>query len=390
MKFYNQKLTLASSLFVVLSGLSSQLWAGNYYAVVDAGSSGSRLYLYKKSTDAQGNPVAESLPLTGNKVKPGISVYVNQLAQVGDYIEPLLNTLDAELKSKGIPQSEVNFSLMATAGMRVESPNLQTAVYDEVKAKVKAMLPGVNIQYVLTIQGRYEGAFQWLTVNYLNGNLASGAETTCMLETGGGSYQMTWQTSSKLKNSIDVFSLNYGNTPYTLFSESFTGLGGNYSREDATDDPNSFAVGYPLVSGAIGTGNYKKGLVGTRKFIRARDISIPASVKVPALDKCIGVSLFSSVAKDLKLGDSVSSKHIDEAAKVVAATPWSVQVSEQPNNPRLFSRVDSAQLASELIRTWFPGNRELPVADAINGTELSWTLGATLFLGSGNSLPTTW
>jgi Golgi nucleoside diphosphatase len=141
MKFYNQKLTLASSLFVVLSGLSSQLWAGNYYAVVDAGSSGSRLYLYKKSTDAQGNPVAESLPLTGNKVKPGISVYVNQLAQVGDYIEPLLNTLDAELKSKGIPQSEVNFSLMATAGMRVESPNLQTAVYDEVKAKVKAMCP---------------------------------------------------------------------------------------------------------------------------------------------------------------------------------------------------------------------------------------------------------
>jgi len=108
------------------------------------------------------------------------------------------------------------------------------------------------------------------------------------------------------------------------------------------------------------------------------------------LDKCIGVSLFSSVAKDLKLGDSVSSKRIDEAAKVVAATQWSDQVSEQPNNPRLFSRVDSAQLASELIRTWFPGNRELPVADAINGTELSWSLGATLFLGSGNSLPTSW
>ena len=376
--------------FIPLASFSGLSVAGSYYAVVDAGSSGSRLYLYKTSLDAQGNPIAESIPLTGNKVKPGISTLVNQLADVGQYIEPLLNTLETELNNKGIPQSEVNFSLMATAGMRVESPNLQNAVYEEVRAKVKTMLPAVNIQYILTIQGRYEGAFQWLSVNYLNGNLASGNETTCMLETGGGSYQMTWQTTSKAKNTIDVFSLNYGNTPYTLFSESFTGLGGNYSREDATDDPNSFAIGYPLVSGAVGTGNYRKGLVGTRKFIRARDISIPASVKVPALNKCVGVSLFNSVAKDLKLGTSISSKRIDEAAKVVAATPWSVQVTEQPNNPRLFSRVDSAQLASELIRTWFPGNRELPVADVINGTELSWTLGATLFLSSGNSLPTSW
>jgi hypothetical protein len=108
------------------------------------------------------------------------------------------------------------------------------------------------------------------------------------------------------------------------------------------------------------------------------------------LDKFIGVGLFKNVASDLKLGETISSKRVDQAAKVIAMTPWAVQVSEQPNNPFLFSRVDSAQLVSELIRTWFRDNRELPVANEINGTEINWTLGAVLFLASNNALPTQW
>lgn len=324
------------------------------------------------------------------KVKPGISTLVTQISQVGTYIQPLLNTLDAELKKQGIPQSEVNFSLMATAGMRVESPNLQKDVYDKVKEAVKTTLPGVNIQYALTIQGRYEGAFQWLGVNYLKGNLTSGAETNGILETGGGSFQMAWQTPSKATNTIDIFSLNYGKNPYTLFSRSYLGYGGNFSREDATDDPDSFPVGYPLSNGAVGTGNYKKGLKNTRRLIHIQPTSIQNSAKLPSLSNFVGVGLFKNVATDLKLGDSVSSTRVDQAAKVIAATPWSIQVSEQPDDAYLFSRVDSAQLISELIRTWFPANRELAVADSINDTELSWTLGATLFLSFGNTLPTAW
>lgn len=102
---------------------------------------------------------------------------------------------------------------MATAGMRVESPLLQGKVYEAVKTEAKSVLPQMNIQYALTLQGRYEGAFEWLSVNYLNGNLTTGVETNGVLETGGGSYQMTWETSSKASNTIDVFSLNYGTTP---------------------------------------------------------------------------------------------------------------------------------------------------------------------------------
>ncbi len=384
------KAFLAIWLLLALSGFASHVWAAKYYAIVDAGSSGSRLYLYKSEADARGNPVAENIPLAGNKVTPGISTLVTQPSKVGAYIAPLFNLLDAELKARGVPQTDVKFSLMATAGMRVESPLQQKKVYEAVADEAKKTLPGMNVQYTLTLQGRYEGAFQWLSVNYLKGNLAAGGGTNGVLETGGGSYQMTWATSVKARNTIDIFSLTYGVTPYTLFSRSYTGLGGNYSREDATDDPSSFPVGYPLASGAVGSGNYRKGLVNTRKLIRARPTAIPEAVKVPRLESFVGVGLFKNVATNLKLGDSISSARVDRAATVIALTPWAVQVSEQPNNPFLFGQVDSAQLVSELIRTWFQSNRELPVADQINGTEISWTLGAVLFLASNNLLPTQW
>jgi hypothetical protein len=97
--------------------------------------------------------------------------------------------------------------------------------------------------------------------------------------------------------------------------------------------------------------------------------------------------MFEGVAKDLVLGDRISANRVDQAASVIALIPWATQLAESPNNPFLFSKVDSAQLVSGLIRTWFPPSRELAVAREIGGTEISWTLGAVLFLASDNELP---
>ena len=379
---------------LVFSGLGgwtvSQAEAAPIFAIIDAGSSGSRLFLYRVEKDAQGYPKAESVPVIGlNKIKPGISTLVTTPEAAGPYIQPLLSSLEVTLKSLGVPQDQVFFSIMATAGMRVESPLQQAKVYAAVTQQAKASVPGMTIQYATTIQGRYEGAFEWLSVNYLQGHLGSGlSASTGVLETGGGSYQMTWETPPLKRQTLDVFSLDYGPSRYTLFSRSFTGLGGNYSREDATDDPNCFPKDYPLASGALGTGNYAKGLLLNRKMIRARDFRIPPTVKPPSLETMLGVGLFKGVAQDLKLGDRVSSVRVDAAARLIAATPWSVLVAGAPNNPFLFSQVDAAQLVSEILRTWFSERQELPVADTLNGKEISWTLGAALFLSSGNILPT--
>lgn len=375
------KKTATLTLFLALTGM---VRANPYFAIIDAGSSGSRLYVYKVSDGPSREPVVESLAVSNSKITPGIST---SLSACGAYVEPLLTRLNETLVQQGIPASGVTVALLATAGMRVESPQLQKRCYDDVTARFGVSVPGVVPGPVQTIQGRYEGALQWLTVNHLNHALSTGAKTRGVLEIGGGSYQMAFETGDRHPGTIDFISVSYAGVPHELFSRSYTGLGGNYSREDATDDPNAFPVEYPLASGATGSGHYDKGRVSVRKSIRAKPTAIPASAKKPKLSEFIGVGLFKNIATDVRLGSAYTADQLDAAARVIAMTPWPEQLAGDPDNPFLFSEVYTSQLVSEMLRTWFPPNHALEVADSIEGTPLNWTLGAALFLQSGNVLP---
>jgi hypothetical protein len=208
-----------------------------------------------------------------------------------------------------------------------------------------------------------------------------------VLEIGGGSYQMAFEARGGHPDTLDFISVTYAGKQHDLFSRSYTGLGENYSREQLTDNPAVFPVGYPLASGATGSGRYEKGKAAIRKMIRAKATAIPTSAKQPNLNDFIGVGLYKDVADYLGLGSRYTANQLDVAARAIALTPWSEQLAREPDNPDLFSKVFSAQLGSEMMRTWFPANQSLEVADSINGTRINWTLGAALFLQSGGILP---
>lgn len=370
-----------STLLITASFISGASWASTtpYYAIIDAGSGGSRVYLYKIDNTAPSSPTVTQITFSDNKIKPGIST---DLSDCGGYIEPLLSSLSNALSAKGISQNQVTVSLQATAGMRVISPVEQTACYSAVRLQLQTMIPGVGIGPIQTIQGRYEGAYQWLTVNYLKGTLTTGQKTVGVLEVGGGSSQMTFESPGKLKT-LDFITVPFGGKFYGLFSRSYTGLGGNFSREDATDDPNAFQVGFNLASGAIGTGNYKLGKKSARKTILDKPVGIPQQARMPPLSSFVGVGLYSNVALDLGLGNQISSNSIDEAGSSLAKTSY----DQNTTNKFEFSRVYSAQLISEMIRTWFSPSRKLTVEDTIGGKEITWTLGAALFLNANGALP---
>ena len=157
-----------------------------YYAVIDAGSGGSRLYLYQVNNAIPTAPTVTQIVVPGvSKVKPGIST---DLKNCDSYIAPLFTALNNYLGTQNIPQTNVTVSLQATAGMRVISPLDQTTCYGAVQSELNKQLPNVVVGPIKTIQGRYEGAFQWMTVNYLKGNLGSAQKTVGVLEVGGGSY----------------------------------------------------------------------------------------------------------------------------------------------------------------------------------------------------------
>ena len=363
-------------LFLTLIGagdlcFSMVIAATPYYAVVDAGSGGSRLYLYRVDLTVQTSPQITQIPDAGSKKKPGIST---QLDGCAAYIAPLFTSLNTYLNANNIQQSDVTVSLQATAGMRVISPVEQNACYDAVKTQLFSTLPGVVIGPIQTIQGRYEGAFQWMAVNYLKGTFNQGARTVGVLEVGGGSYQMTFESPGK--GTIDFITVPFGDKTYGLFSRSYTGLGGNFSREDATDDPNAFQVGFQLASGAVGTGKYMTGKLSARKSIRAKPTAIPAQAKKPDISSFVGVGLFWNVAQSLNLNSEISPSSIDAAGKTLALQPYDTNTKD----PYAFSMVFNAQLISEIIQTWFGDKAILKVEDTINGSDITWTLGAAVFM----------
>src|SRR5215218_7109612 len=110
-------------------GFSSSL---HYSMVVDAGSSGSRLYIYQYDTST-GVPTITKLYSSDN-LKPGLSTFADKPAEVQNYLKPLQNGAKDYLKGHSLDPKEVPISFLGTAGMRlVEDKQKERAIYQEVR-----------------------------------------------------------------------------------------------------------------------------------------------------------------------------------------------------------------------------------------------------------------
>ncbi|KAF6317153.1 ectonucleoside triphosphate diphosphohydrolase 1 [Rhinolophus ferrumequinum] len=205
-----------------------------YGIVLDAGSSHTTLYIYEwpaeKENDTGVVNQIEECQVQG----PGISKYAQKLDEIGTYLTDCM-----EKARKVIPKSrhqETPVYLGATAGMRLLSAeNEQLA--DNVLAKVKQSLDSYpfNFQGARIITGTEEGAYGWITINYLLGkfikklrwlnlmpNENDSQETYGALDLGGASTQITFvpqnQTIESPQNAL-YFRL-YGKD-YSVYTHSF-------------------------------------------------------------------------------------------------------------------------------------------------------------------------
>lgn len=139
-----------------------------YKIVCDAGSTGTRLYVYHRD----GSGVKDVGIQEGPKVKPGLSAQTT--STVKDYLLP--NLLVAK---KMIPpefHASTPVFVYATAGMRLLREDEQANIYDSLTA---GMASHPDVPFVIqrenlkTIGGDEEGYFAALAVNYLAGRLGS-------------------------------------------------------------------------------------------------------------------------------------------------------------------------------------------------------------------------
>jgi Golgi nucleoside diphosphatase len=169
--------------------------ASHHYAVViDAGSSGSRAFLYYwPSHSGFRDQLIAVQPLRNltnmsplhKTIKPGLSSLAATPETVTEYLAPLLDFASNFIPAEKI--SETPLYVFATAGMRLLKTSEQNAILHNMRQGVPKrynfFFPPGNVEI---ITGRQEGIFQWTSVNYVLGLLKPvvGADDThSMLKT---------------------------------------------------------------------------------------------------------------------------------------------------------------------------------------------------------------
>ncbi|WFD30988.1 guanosine-diphosphatase [Malassezia sp. CBS 17886] len=175
-----------------------------YAMMMDAGSTGSRIHVYKFNY-CSASPELESEYF--GHVEPGLSSYGADASGAANSLRPLLDEavrrIPAELRAAA------PVSLKATAGLRLLGVGKSNAIIDAVRSLLQHEYPfpvadGVDTagqrdtRGVETMDGRDEGVFAWITVNYLLNLIrespgAKPARTAAVLDLGGGSTQIVFE-----------------------------------------------------------------------------------------------------------------------------------------------------------------------------------------------------
>lgn len=170
-------------------------FGSNKYAVIfDAGSSGSRVHVFCFDKNLDLVPIGNGLEVF-EQLKPGLSAFPTDPEAAANSIKPLLEKAEAVVPQH--VQSNTPVRVGATAGLRQlegDAPDrILQAVRDFLKSKSSFKLES---DWVTVLDGSQEGAYEWVTINYLLGNLGEEySKTVGVVDLGGGSVQMAYAVS---------------------------------------------------------------------------------------------------------------------------------------------------------------------------------------------------
>ncbi|CAL8327415.1 unnamed protein product [Boreogadus saida] len=201
-----------------------------YGVVVDAGSSHTAMYIYKWPADKQNGTGLVTQHRECRVKGGGISSYMGQSGAAGWSLEACLDKAVVD-----IPKARHHLTpiyLGATAGMRLLTlthPNASSQILKEVGQKIQSYPFKYNGAAILS--GQAEGAYGWVTVNYLLENLikygfvgrwlSPDRPTVGALDLGGASTQITFLTEQRLEDKRDVMELRLYGRDYSLYTHSF-------------------------------------------------------------------------------------------------------------------------------------------------------------------------
>jgi|GEM_PF-2892138 len=255
--------------FLVLSTWAIIAAADTSYIIyIDAGSTDTRLHIYKYIYDPSKIPEITNIHTVSAKdlknTSPALSSFAGKSdKKVGeDLLKGLLDDAEEFLKAASLEtepelqsgsQKNINIFLLGTAGMRLLPALLRDPTYNAAKEYVKtrcdkqdlSLHPGFKFETqeknnFENLEPKLEALYGWLDVNYLAGKFEK-QDTMGSIDMGGASLEIAYATDTEIKGddkNMGFYNLHIGQNDYKVIAASIPGLGHEESRKSILDMSN--------------------------------------------------------------------------------------------------------------------------------------------------------
>ncbi|RIA99248.1 nucleoside phosphatase family-domain-containing protein [Glomus cerebriforme] len=197
-----------------------------YALMLDAGSTGSRIHVYRFNY-CKASPELEDEIFA--HIEPGLSSY-------GANPEAAANSLNElmEIALKNVPKELYHctpVAVKATAGLRLLGLEKSERILEAVREHLDTNYPFPIVEKdgVVIMDGKDEGVYAWITVNYLLDTLGSGKKlpTAAIFDLGGGSTQIVFEPETRFEVAPGEhkYELEYGGHKYILYQHSYLHYG---------------------------------------------------------------------------------------------------------------------------------------------------------------------
>jgi guanosine-diphosphatase len=210
-----------------------------YVLMVDAGSTGSRVHVYKFNNCGPTPELEGEDFMMNEKSIGGLSSFGSDAKGAARSLDPLLEFARSKVPKKLQGCSPI--AVKATAGLRMIGPEQADAILDMVRQHLeeKHPFPVVSKENkgVVIMDGSEEGVFAWITLNYLLGKIGGPdkSETAAVFDLGGGSTQIVFEPTfkeaagggmpAKLEEGDHKYELDFGGRKFDLYQHSHLGFG---------------------------------------------------------------------------------------------------------------------------------------------------------------------
>jgi len=213
-----------------------------YALMVDAGSTGSRIHVYKFNNCGPTPELEDEVFKMTDKKLGGLSSYKADAEGAAKSLDVLM-----DVAVKTVPESYQACSpvaVKATAGLRMLGEEMSAKILAAVRTRLETVypFPVVAQNGVQIMDGKDEGVYAWITTNYLLGKIGGPdkSPTAAIFDLGGGSTQIVFEPTFKtpsggmperLAEGDHKYALSFGGRDFELYQHSHLGYGLMAARE---------------------------------------------------------------------------------------------------------------------------------------------------------------